>query len=177
MASTFSTRRIAVCGLMTALAIILDAYLKIPVNLFGAYALKISLGIVPAVYLSVRYHPVYGGFCGAATDIVQVMLVPMGAYNPCFTLSMLLMGAIPGLFFLKERRMDKLKLAAGVALGQLLCSVGLNTVFLHYFFTLPWGIVWARLLTQLFVIPAAVLIVLLIFKAESVATRNAGQLR
>jgi ECF transporter S component (folate family) len=164
-----NTRLIAVCGLMVAVAVAVDGFFKIPVTLFGAYALKVSLGIAPILFLSVRYGPLLGGACGAVFDVMQALLFPVGAFNPLFTVSAFVSGFVPGLFFVGGResgRFGRTRLFLAILCGQALGSVLLGTWFLVVSYGLPWATVGPRALTQAISVPVYTAIVALIRKAE-----------
>lgn len=146
-------KRLAMCILMTAAAVILDGFLKVPVNLFGIYALKLSFGMVLIIFLSIRFGPLYGGFFGMITDVVQFVIFPVGEYNPLITIGAFVMGCIPGLFFIKDKRIGKLRLFCSVLTGQVVGAVVLNTVFLVISYDLPWDIIITRALSQGILIP------------------------
>ncbi|MDR1000818.1 MAG: folate family ECF transporter S component [Clostridiales bacterium] len=153
------TKRLAMCGILTAAALVLDGILKTPVNLFGMYALKLSLGMAPILFISVRHGPVYGGICGALTDILQAALFPVGAFNPLFTISAFVMGSVPGLFFTRNKAVTKFRLFVAVLCGQVLGSVILSTIFLMLSYGLPFQIIWARAIAQGILIPVYTFIV------------------
>ena len=81
-----SILKLVVCGLLTALGVILGGLLSIPAMPFGSYTLKIGFGVLPVLLAGVLFGPVYGGIVGALTDLLQALLFPKGAYMPWFTL-------------------------------------------------------------------------------------------
>ena len=76
---------LVVCGLLTALGVILGGLLSIPAVPFGSYSLKIGFGVLPVILSGVLFGPAYGGIVGALTDLIQALLFPKGAYMPWFT--------------------------------------------------------------------------------------------
>lgn len=159
--------RLCVCALITSVAVILDGFLKIPVDLFGVYALKLSFGMVPVIFLSIRYGPLYGGVCGAIMDILQLVLFPTGVYNPLFTIGCFLNGLIPGLFFLKGKHIKKLRLFISVFTGQTVGAAILNTLFLIISYQMPLKLFIPRSLTQVILIPLYTVFLYLILSSEA----------
>ena len=99
-----SILKLVVCGLLTALGVILGGLLSIPAMPFGSYTLKIGFGVLPVLLAGVLFGPVYGGIVGALTDLLQALLFPKGAYMPWFTLVGIFFGLIPGLFFMRKQK-------------------------------------------------------------------------
>ena len=148
-----SILKLGVCGLLTALGVILGGLLSIPAMPFGSYTLKIGFGVLPVLLAGVLFGPVYGGIVGALTDLLQALLFPKGAYMPWFTLVGIFFGLIPGLFFMRKQKPTFLRLLAAIAAGQLFGSVFLNTLLLVELYGSPWELIWARLINQAVMIP------------------------
>lgn len=55
---------LVVCGLLTALGVILGGLLSIPAVPFGSYSLKIGFGVLPVILSGVLFGPAYGGIVG-----------------------------------------------------------------------------------------------------------------
>lgn len=154
---------IVVCGLLTALGVILMGPLSLPALPFGTYSLNIGFGSLPIILSGVLFGPVYGAIVAMLTDLLQVLLFPKGAFMPWFTLSAMFFGLVPGLFFMKRRKVTLPYLLLAIAPGQLLSSVLLNTFLLVKLFGLPWSLMPLRLVEQLIMIPLyAVLIYVII---------------
>ena len=79
-------------ALLIALDIILTRFLSI-----NTQFLRISLGMIPVALAGVIFGPVWGGVCGAAGDLLGMLIFPSGAYFPGFTLTAALTGIIYGL--------------------------------------------------------------------------------
>ncbi len=142
------TKKIVVCALLIALSVVLSGMLSVPVMPLGTYSLKIGLGMLPVLIASALFGPLYGGMVGGLADLLQALIFPKGAYMPWFTVVGTLFGVIPGLFFLKKRRVTFGRLLGAVATGQAICSVGLNTLLLVWLYGSPWQIVYTRMINQ-----------------------------
>ncbi|MPM69848.1 hypothetical protein SDC9_116796 [bioreactor metagenome] len=151
--------------MLTALGVILGGALSIPAVNLGAYSLKIGIGILPVLISAVMYGPLWGGAVGGLTDFLQAILFPKGPYVPWFTLIGILFGVIPGLFFMRRQKVTVPRLAIAITTGQLICSVGLNTLVLMSVYGLPFEIIWARLINQAVMIPIYTVIIYFLIKA------------
>lgn len=160
---TSSIKRLVVCAMLAAISAILGSFLKIPLNLFGVYSLKVSLSMIPVLLVAFAYGPVYGAMVGAVADIIAVMMVPMGGYNPLFTITGMMLGLVPGLFFAKGQAVTLKRAILATAVGQLFGSVLLNSVFLMISYGQPWVIMLPRLLNQCFHIPVLALSAFLLY--------------
>lgn len=154
-----NTKRLAVCGLLIAVAVILSGPLTIPSFTLGVYSVNIGIGVLPVILVAVLYGPLYGGIVGALVDVLQVLLFPKGAFVPWFTIVAALLGVIIGLFFQKEREPKPGRLFLAVGVGRLVTSVICNTLLLVMLYGLPlWTILTARVVNQLIEVPILVLL-------------------
>ena len=146
-------QRLALCGLLVALGVILSGPMEIPVNFFGAYTVSLSFGSVPVIIAAVLFGPVYGGMVGGLWDTVQALLFPMGAYNPLFTLSAVIMGVIAGLFFMKNSSLKYLRVLLATAVAQIVSSVVLSSLWMMISYGTPIEIGLVRGLKAVVFIP------------------------
>ena len=147
-------KRLVLCGLFTALGVVLGGMLSIPAVALGGYSVKIGFGALPVLLSSILYGPVYGGIVGALTDFLQATLFPKGAYMPWFTVIGALFGVVPGLFFMKKQTLTPKRLFIAVAAGQLFCSVLCNTILLVLLYNMPFAeLMLLRLVNQAVMIP------------------------
>lgn len=132
----FTPLTIAYAAVLIALGVVLSIY-SIPISITGIPVKKIGFGMVPVMLSGMLFGPIVGGLVGAATDILQSILNPaLGPYNPVFTITSFLIGAIPSLFYLWDKASRKssvwsfLKMLLAVSVTMLICSVFLNTIFI-----------------------------------------------
>lgn len=164
--SAFTVKKLVTCAMLTALGVILGGALSIPVFNLGVYSLKIGIGILPVLISAVMYGPLWGGAVGGLTDLIQALLFPKGPYVPWFTLVGILFGVIPGLFFMRRQKPTIPRLAVSIAAGQLICSVGINTMLITTLYGSAFGaIFWPRLIVQAFMIPSYTIIIYFLLKA------------
>lgn len=160
------TLKLAICGLMAAMAAILGSFFNIPVMLGGNETLRISLLAIPIIFASIVVGPVYGGLTALVADILKFLLMAKGGFMLPLTLSAGLMGLIPGLFFLNKATISYWRLVLATLVSQLIGSVILNTLILHFTFGTPLIVLLpSRLLPQPFYILLYPLIVLAMIKA------------
>jgi len=146
------TRRLVVCALLTALAVVLSG-LSLPQFPFGIYSLKLSFGVLPVILSGVLFGPAYGAMVGGLTDFLQALIFPKGPYVPFFTVIGTLFGLIPGLFFMRGQEAKFPRVLLAVAAGQLIASVGLNSLLLSWLYSIPWETFILRVINQAVMIP------------------------
>ncbi len=94
---------------------------------------KVSLGFIPIVLIAILYKPtVTIVFCGLA-DFIGAMLFPIGAYNPAFTITAIVSGAIIGYGFY-NKKLTFIRILLTVAIGTIVCSVFINTYWISVFY-------------------------------------------
>ncbi|WP_202709152.1 folate family ECF transporter S component [Sporosalibacterium faouarense] len=94
------TRTLVASSLLTAISIIFTRVFAVMVPLAGVPALRLSFGQIPIAITGILFGPFAGGIAGAVADLVGFMLNPGGGvFFPGFTLSSMLWGIIPGLFY------------------------------------------------------------------------------
>lgn len=94
-----STKTLVTSSLLTAISIILTRFLSVMIPLAGLPALRFGFGEVPIMITGMLFGPVAGGISGLVADLVGSTLFPQGAFFPGFTVSSMLWGIIPGMFY------------------------------------------------------------------------------
>jgi len=167
-AKNSNTRRLVLCALFVALGVILGGLLSIPAMPLGVYSLKIGFGTLPVILSGVLFGPVYGGIVGGLTDFLQAVTFSKGAYMPWFTITGILFGFIPGLFFIKKQKPTFVRILLAVFAGQTVGSVLLNTWLIATINALPfWATLTARAINQAVMIPVYTVLVYYIIRALS----------
>ncbi len=99
----WSNRKIAVVGLFIAIGIVLvilgNAFVTIP-------SFKTALAGAPVKITGFLLGPVAGGVSGIVVDLLSLLYRPT-FYFPGYTLDMIMVGVIPGLVFLMQKRWVK----------------------------------------------------------------------
>ena len=153
-----STRDIAMYGMLIALNVILTRYASIRIGGDGTEAVRIGFGGYPVIFAGIVFGPLAGGIIGAVGDLIGMMVSPMGAFMPHFTLVAALTGIIPGLAMLVFRdpkaKTNFAKLLFAIALGQIITSVFMTPYFMQKLFSIPMAVkVPERAIVQAFQIP------------------------
>ena len=129
--SRFSIKSLTLASLLIALEVVLSRFLSI-----SAWNTKIGFAFVPVVLAALLLGPLWAGFVGALADFLGALLFPIGAYFPGFTLTAFLMGLCYGLFLYKKQGFGRI--AAAVAVHQLVLSLLLNTLWISLLYGSPF---------------------------------------
>lgn len=120
-------KKLVVCAMLVALGVVLSGLLSIPITLEGSPSAKIGFGPLPIILAGILFGPLYGAMVAAVWDILTALIFPVGAYLPWFTLSAMLFGLLPGLFFIKRREYPLSRVIAATATPLIAVSIFLNT--------------------------------------------------
>jgi len=118
--------------------------------------LRFGLGEAPLMMAGMVYGPALGGLGGLAADLIGVVVNPQGAYFPGFTLSSMLWGILPGLFFYKRnnKNINIKGVFIVVSITYFIVSICLNTYWLSIMFGKGFLVlVPGRLLSSVVAIP------------------------
>jgi len=92
MKNKLTVNMITKMAIFAALTVIFRRFLTI--TIFAST--KIGLGYLPTIMAGILYGPLAGGITGGVADVVGMLIKPDGVFHPGFTLSSILIGAIPG---------------------------------------------------------------------------------
>lgn len=133
------TRKMILLSLFSAISIVLTRLLAFYIPLFGSNDVRISLGDIPILMAGLLFGPLAGALTGLVSDIVGASLFPAGPFFPGFSISAMLVGAVPGLLkrfvFRKTRFLHLLMI---ILVTELITSALLNTLWLSLIFSLPY---------------------------------------
>lgn len=166
----FSTRMIAVLSILVALEIIIARFGTIR----PTESIKISLDFIPIVVAAVLFGSVPAVVMSILADILGAFLFPVGPFFPGFTVTAALTGLIYGLLLHKKQTFPRIVLA--VLLQQLVCSLVVNTFWLHVLYGMPYLPTMAARLVQCAVVTALqlVLIPLIVKTIQTMEKRSAA---
>lgn len=116
---TASVIRLITIALLAALAVVAKRFLG-----FNNQYLSVSFGFVPIALAGMMLGPAGGMLTAVFADLIGALYFPSGPFNPLFTLSAAMQGAIYG-FTLHAPLVSKQR----VALGQLCITLGVNLIF------------------------------------------------
>jgi len=119
------TRMLTTTALLIALEIILRRFLSIQTPI-----LQISLAFIPIVLIAMLYGSISAAIAAAVADFLGVLLFPVGAFFPGFTLTAFLVGAVYGLFLYKKPQ-SLWKICAATLIINFILQLGLNTLWIQ----------------------------------------------
>ena len=159
-------RVITFCGLMAALAIVLNYVASIQI---GPYV-RIGFSNVPNVIVDFLFGPAVGGIFAGVLDILKLMLKPSGAYFPGFTLSAVLGGLIYA-FYRKPVSVKRVFLANLIV--KVFDNIILNSLWLHIMYGKALAaLLPARIVSNAVMLPIDTALFCLILKAADRTVRK-----
>lgn len=130
MKTKLSTKALVSSAILAAISIILTRFMSIMLT----ENLRIGLGTLPIMLSGFMFGPLAGAITGIASDLIGVMINPMGTYHLGFTLSSMLQGLIPGivsLYLMKyKNKLGLLNLFVSTMLVYFGVHLLLNTLWL-----------------------------------------------
>ncbi|MBQ5320774.1 MAG: folate family ECF transporter S component [Oscillospiraceae bacterium] len=148
---------ICIAALCAALSIILGK-----VFAFTLVTLRISFESLPIILCSLLLGPVAGMSAGLIADLVGCLLVGY-TINPIITLGCALMGLFPWL--IKKYVSGKKGIFISVIASHFICSVGIKTVGLLYYYGGGFPVVLTRLVTYIAISAVESYLVYLVYTA------------
>lgn len=148
-----STVRVAVLGLLTALATVLAMFTIRPNQ-----SMKISLDFIPVVIAAYIYGPVGSGLVAGLADIIGCIVKPSGMIYPPITLTAVAVGVIFGAFL--KQRTGFLRIIISVGITQLIISMFVTPIWLYYLIGLNYYVNLGVRLPQIAIMVTAELIVI-----------------
>ena len=126
-----STKMLCECALLIALEIVLNRFAS-----FQVLGLKFGLSFIPMALAGMLFGPAWAAVCYGISDVIGALVFPMGAYFPGFTISVVLMGIVYGIFFYKK---DKIRMFPETIVPAVIntCILGLllNTLWMTVLYT------------------------------------------
>ncbi|MDR7870097.1 MAG: folate family ECF transporter S component [Tissierellaceae bacterium] len=175
------TKYLVMAAFLTAISIVLTRFLSVTLPILGGLpAIRVGFGKIPIVISGLLFGPMLGGITGVAADLIGMLINPMGAYHPGFTISSMLDGFLPGLFAIYFRNNPRLgqhftfsRVFVVELVLALLNSIILNTLWLSqilgkgYMLLLP-----ARVINAAVNLPIQAFIVFTIIKHVNKMVRD-----
>lgn len=123
--------RLAVCGMLIALDIVLTRFAS--VNLWNQ---RIGFSFVAVALAGYFCGPLGGLLVHGISDFLGAVLFPSGPYFPGFTLTAAILGLIYGICFYRNQTLWRI--AVGVLAAAIICTVGLNTLWISINYQSPF---------------------------------------
>lgn len=116
-------QQLVIMGVLVAMDVILTRFLSIntPVT-------RVGFAFVARVIAAILLGPLQAAAVGGIADFIGAIAFPSGAYFPGFTLTAASFGLIYGLFL--HKRITPVRIVGAVVVSQLVCSLGMNTLWL-----------------------------------------------
>ncbi len=148
-------RKIAIMALMAAISIILARFFSFMIG----GTIRIAFDHAPIYLAGILLGPWAGAMTGIVSDLVGILIAPIGGFFPGFTISYALVGFIPGYIF-KDRNLKNVNIStliAALLLTDVIVSVILNTFWLSIMFgDAFWAILPARLIARGIIMPVQI---------------------
>jgi len=158
-----TVRGLALCAILIAISCVL-CFLKWGITL----SVNITFFCLPVSVAALLLGPIPAAIVGGVADILGAVITPTGPYFPGFTLNMIIVGLIYGIFFFKEKpRLWKIILVRLII--ALVVDLALTPLWLHLLYSTP--LVWAfwveRFIKCAIVIPIEVVLMFTVNTALS----------
>lgn len=147
--------KIAIMALLAAISIILGRFFAFMVG----GTIRIAFDHAPIYLAGLLLGPWAGAMTGVVSDLVGILIAPVGGFFPGFTISYALIGFIPGYLFKNNdlKNFNVSSLIAALLLTDVIVSVFLNTFWLSIMFgDAFWAILPARLIARAIIMPVQI---------------------
>lgn len=123
---------LCISAMLLAVAVLIRVFENNGMLVLNTNLIKIGISTFPVVIVAILYGPVAAGIVGGLTDILGYVIAPVGgAYIPCFTINMILIGFFYGIALYKEN----------IKIPRLIIVEIIITVFVNIIL----GTIWFRL--------------------------------
>lgn len=144
-------KTITYVGIFIALEILMTRFVQVPFELIPAFATskdRISMGFLPVALSASMFGPGIGALTAAVADVIRALILPQGgAFNPAFSVSAALRGAVYGVFLHKSITRKRIFWASTII--AVFINILLNSFFVYFFYTKKFEIfVFIKLATN-----------------------------
>ncbi|NLO48083.1 MAG: folate family ECF transporter S component [Clostridiales bacterium] len=159
-----TTKKLVTSALLVALTVVLTRILGI--NVLTA---KIGFGFIPIIIAAMCYGPVFSAIVYALADIIGTFLFPAGAFNPFFTLTAALAGAVWGLILYRKAPASlggTLAISFIAAfINNVLFSLTANSYLIHFYYNVALeALIPTRLIQIAIMIPLQTVFIAVLWK-------------
>lgn len=165
----FTTKKIVVMGLMTALSLIISSF-----DIWITPSFKLfSLAYLPSAIVSILYGPIAGLLFGFISDFATYIAKPMGPYFFGYALSAMVANFIYGTF-IYNKPIKIARVAVARALVVFTVTLGLNAIWLNMLYGQSAGQIYTstRLIRNLLQFPLDVLLITYVGKLAVKIEKN-----
>ena len=134
------------------------------INSYIGHVTKISFTFIFLAIIGMKFGPVICSVLAAIGDIVQVLIKPVGPYQPLLTVTALLTGILYGAFLFKDKitipRLVSISFIKGIIINQIL-----NTYFISILYGVKFEVYFmSRLPENLIMIPIEIIVLYYLLK-------------
>lgn len=125
---------LCISAMLLAVAVLIRVFENNGTLVFNTNLIKLGFSTFPIVIVAILYGPVAAGIVGGLTDIIGYIIAPVGgAYIPCFTINMILIGFLYGIALYKEN-IKVLRLIIVEVIITVFINIILGTVWFRLFY-------------------------------------------
>ncbi len=160
------------CALLVAMSVVCGKFLQFPVG----DTLRFSFENLPILFAGMVFGPLAGALVGALADLIGCVAVGY-TINPLVTLGAVAVGLVGGLSYRLAARLPRVwRVTLAVAAAHLIASVGIKTVGLAAFYSMPFGVLllW-RLLNYTLVGAAEIFLLAMLLKNKGLSVVIKGE--
>lgn len=162
----FNTKAMVTLAVLTALSIVLDRLLSVPIGT----NIRIHLGVVPVMLAGIWYGPIAGGVVGGLADFLGASVLSGLGFFPLLIISPILKGVIPGLMGKLALDGKLLKVALVVFVNAVVTALLVTPLVLSYMYGNPfWTVFVSRLPFVLLQMALEIAVVYLMIKWQKVS--------
>lgn len=163
-----NVNQLVMMGVLVAMDVILARFLSIntPVT-------RIGFAFVARVIAAIAFGPLQAAAVGGIADFIGAIVFPTGGYFPGFTVTAAMIGLIYGLFL--HRKVTVVRIVGAVATSQIVCSLGLNTLWLSMMTGSSFAALLSTRLIQAAVTGAAQVITIVLMQGTFVLIKRQMQ--
>jgi ECF transporter S component (folate family) len=129
-----NSQKLVFASLLVAYSVILSTvFNNFPApTILAGFTIRPSIGYLVILLAGLLLGPVYGAAVGGVSDILGYLMLPTGTFYPGFTLTSILVGLVPGLFY-KIVRKNKILLIAVITFTALIELVSTTIWYSNYY--------------------------------------------
>lgn len=160
--------QMVIMGALIAMDVILTRFLSIntPVT-------RIGFAFIARAIAAIVLGPLQAAAVGGIADFIGALVFPTGGYFPGFTVTAAAIGLIYGLFL--YRRVTVFRIVCAVAVSQIVCSLGLNTLWLSMMTGSSFAALLSTRLIQAVVTGAVQIVVIILLQGSFVLIKRQMQ--
>lgn len=161
-------QQLVIMGVLVAMDVILTRFLSINTPIT-----RIGFAFVARVIAAILLGPLQAAAVGGIADFIGAIAFPSGAYFPGFTLTAMCFGLIYGLFL--HKRVTPVRIVGAVVVSQLVCSLGMNTLWLTIMTDSSYAALLATRLLQALVTGAVQIVTIFVLQGAFVLIKQQVQ--